>query len=225
MKRWPVAGEGPLIKICGITTPALAEAAVAAGADMIGVVHFKPSPRHLTVDAAAEIAQTVRGRAFVVALTVDADDATIDALLAHVRPDALQLHGKETPERVAALAARSGLPVAKAIGVAAAGDLALADRYDALLVIDAKPPKGADRPGGHGQPFDWTLLDALDPSRPFMLSGGLDPASVGRAVRLVRPYAVDVSSGVESGGVKDPAKMAAFVSAVHSAAAAEGITA
>nr|WP_255720743.1 phosphoribosylanthranilate isomerase [Acuticoccus kalidii] len=214
-----------MIKICGITTPALADAAVAAGADMVGIVHFPPSPRHLAIDAAAAVAEAVRGRATIVALTVDADDATLMPFIDAVRPDALQLHGKEPPARVAALSARTGLPMAKALGVATADDLAAASLYDALLVIDAKPPKGADRPGGHGKRFDWSLLTALDPSRPFMLSGGLDPASVGEAARFVRPYAVDVSSGVETNGVKDAAKMAAFVEAVRTASAAEGITA
>ena len=212
---WPAprkAGDRalPHIKICGITRPDLAEAAVAAGATMVGVVHFPPSPRHLSLPAGAEVARAAAG-AFVVALTVDADDATLDALVAAVRPDALQLHGKETPARVAAVAARYGLPVAKAIGVAAAADLARIANYDALPVLDAKPPAGADRPGGHGTTFDWQLLEGLGRARPFMLSGGLAPANVAEAVRIARPYAVDVSSKVETDGVKDIAKVAAFV--------------
>ncbi|MBJ3776251.1 phosphoribosylanthranilate isomerase [Acuticoccus mangrovi] len=218
-RGWPArpTDAGPLVKICGLTRPDLARAAVAAGADLVGIVHFPPSPRHLDLDAAAAVADAVRGTATVVALVVDADDATLDALVARARPDALQLHGKETPERVAHLAARHGLPVAKALGVATAADLAAAARYDALLVLDAKPPKDADRPGGHGQRFDWRVLDALDPARPFMLSGGLDPESVAEAVATVRPYAVDVSSGVETNRIKDIAKMSAFVAAVRAA--------
>lgn len=218
---WPApldAGERPLphVKICGITRPDLAEAAVAAGAGMIGVVHFPPSPRHLALDAAADVARAAAG-AFVVALTVDADDATLDALVTTVRPDALQLHGKETPARVAALAARYGLPVAKAIGVADARDLARIAAYEALPVLDAKPPAGADRPGGHGAAFDWQLLNGLGTARPFMLSGGLAPGNVADAVRIARPYAVDVSSKVETDGVKDIAKVAAFVAAAQHA--------
>ena len=217
---WPApldAGERPLphVKICGIARPDLAEAAVAAGAGMIGVVHFPPSPRHLALDAAADVARAAAG-AFVVALTVDADDATLDALVTTVRPDALQLHGKETPARVAALAARYGLPVAKAIGVADARDLARIAAYEALPVLDAKPPAGADRPGGHGASFDWSLLDGWPADRPFMLSGGLTPETVAAAVRALAPYAVDVSSGVEVERVKDPARMAAFVAASRS---------
>lgn len=209
---WPARRATPLVKICGITTPALAAAAVEAGADMVGVVHFAPSPRHLEFAAARAVADAAR-KAMVVALTVDADDATLDALLAAVRPDALQLHGRETPARVASLAARHGLPVAKAIGVAAAEDLSRLAAYDALPVLDAKPPRGADRPGGHGAQFDWGLLAPLGADAHFMLSGGLGPDNVAEAVRATRPYAVDVSSKVETDGVKDPAKVAAFIAA------------
>ena len=212
---WPAPRDRPYVKVCGVTTPRLAEAAVDAGVDMVGILHFPPSPRHLDVAAAADVASAARGRALTVALTVDADDATLDALVATVRPDAIQLHGRETPERVAAIAARYGIAVAKALGIATAADLAPAGTYEALLVLDAKPPADADRPGGHGRRFDWALLAGL--RAPFMLSGGLDAAAVGDAVRRLAPYAVDVSSGVESDGVKDPAKIAAFVAAVRSA--------
>ncbi len=141
--RWPAPAATPRVKICGITRPDLAEAAIAAGADMIGLVHFPPSPRHLSLDDAAAIAASVRGRVSIVALTVDADDATLDALARTVRPDALQFHGKESPERVAHLGEQYGVAVAKAIGVGSAGDLAAADDYEgALIVLDAKPPKG-----------------------------------------------------------------------------------
>ncbi|WP_075219816.1 phosphoribosylanthranilate isomerase [Acuticoccus yangtzensis] len=217
--RWPAPAAWPLIKICGITRPDLADAAIAAGADMIGLVHFAPSPRHLALDAARAIADHARGRVTLVTLTVDADDATLDALVAAAEPDILQLHGKESPARVAELAARYDRPVAKALGVASAADLAAIDDYpETLLVLDAKPPKGADRPGGHGASFDWSLLDGWPADRPFMLSGGLTPETVAAAVRALAPYAVDVSSGVEVERVKDPAKMLAFAAAVRQAA-------
>jgi phosphoribosylanthranilate isomerase len=202
----------PLVKICGLTRPDLAAAAVAAGADMIGLVHFGPSPRHLSIETAAEVAAAARG-AFLVALTVDADDATLDDLVAAARPDALQLHGRETPVRVAELAARYALPVAKAYGVRSAEDLAAVGSHAALPVLDAKPPEGADRPGGHGAPFDWGLLASL--SGPYMLSGGLTPDNVADAVRIARPYAVDVSSGVETDGAKDPPRVAEFIVAAR----------
>jgi phosphoribosylanthranilate isomerase len=203
------------VKICGLNRPDLAASAVAAGADMIGLVHFPPSPRHLPADAAAAVANAVRGRALVVALVVDADDATVDALARTVRPDALQLHGRESPERAGALERRLGVPVMKALGVASAADLSRARDYDCLLLLDAKPPKDATRPGGLGRSFDWGLLDSFDPARPFLLSGGLTPETVPVAVARVRPYGVDVSSGVETDGLKDPARMAAFVTAAR----------
>jgi len=212
---WPAPADRPLVKVCGLADAAVAAAAVAAGVDMVGVVHFPPSPRHVEAHEAAAVAGAVAGRALVVALTVDADDDTLDAFVDGARPDALQFHGRETPERVAACAARYGLPVAKAFGVETAADLANVAAYAALPVIDAKPPRGADRPGGHGAPFDWSILSALDPSVSFMLSGGLRPGTVAAAVSAVRPYAVDVSSGVETGGRKDPAKIAAFVAAAR----------
>lgn len=226
---WPPARAAPYVKICGVTSPGLAEAAVAAGADMIGVVFFAPSPRHLAPAAAAAVADAARGTrrpvasipaipdrsATVVALVVDADDRSLDALVAAVRPDALQLHGLETPARIAQLTARYGLPVAKAFGVVAAADLAPAAETTALPVLDAKPPAGADRPGGHGTPFDWATLGQF--TRPYMLSGGLRPETVATAVARLRPYAVDVSSGVETDGRKDVAKIGAFVAAALSA--------
>lgn len=185
---------------------------------MIGLVHFAPSPRHLDVDEAAAIAAHVRGRVSVVTLTVDADDTVMDRLAAAVRPDAMQLHGKESPQRVADLSARHRCPVSKALGVAERADLAGADAYgDTLMVLDAKPPRGADRPGGHGASFDWSVLDGWPEGRPYMLSGGLTADTVGEAVARLSPYAVDVSSGVETDRVKDPAKMVRFVEAVRSA--------
>lgn len=212
---WPAPADRPFVKVCGLKDPAVAAEAVAAGVDMVGVVHFPPSPRHVEAAEAGAVARAVAGGALVVALTVDADDATLDAFVETARPNALQFHGRETPERVAECAARYGLPVAKAFGVASAGDLAPVTAYAALPVIDAKPPKDADRPGGHGTPFDWSILAALDPTVPFMLSGGLRPETVAAAVHAVRPYALDVSSGVETDGHKDAAKIAAFVAAAR----------
>jgi phosphoribosylanthranilate isomerase len=216
IERWRAgalagAPPAPLVKICGLTRPDIAAAAVAAGADMIGLVHFPPSPRHVPVAVAAEVADAARG-AILVALTVDADDATLDALVEAVRPDALQLHGRETPARVREIAARHRLLVAKAHGIAAAADLASIG-WDVLPVLDAKPPQDASRPGGHGAAFDWTLLAALPAGRPYMLSGGLTPENVAAAVAATRPYAVDVSSGVERDGAKDPSRIAAFIAA------------
>jgi phosphoribosylanthranilate isomerase len=223
-RGWPARRAAPLVKICGITRPDLAAVAADAGADMIGLVHFPASPRHLDLAAAAAVADAARGRALTVALVVDADDATIDALVETARPDALQLHGTETPGRTAAIAARTGLPVAKALGIATDRDLARVRREDATLpVLDAKPPAGADRPGGHGRRFDWSLLARLDPDFPFMLSGGLSPDNVAAAVESLAPYAVDVSSGVETAGAKDKAKIAAFVAAANARAPTEGL--
>lgn len=200
----------------------MAAHAAASGADMIGVVHFAPSPRHLSAPEAAAVASAVRGKSLVVALVVDADDTTLDALVRTTRPDALQLHGRETPERVAEVAVRYGLPVSKAHGVASVADLAALAGYKVLPVLDAKPPKGADRPGGHGAPFDWSILASLDPALPYMLSGGLTPETIADAVATLGPYAVDVSSGVELGGEKDAGRIVAFIDGVIRGAAAQG---
>jgi phosphoribosylanthranilate isomerase len=211
-----------LVKICGLKTPETLDAALAAGADMVGLVHFPRSPRHLDVAAAADLAERARGRATIVALVVDADDDLLAALAERVRPDLFQLHGKEPPERVAAIRERFGTPVMKAIGIAEEADLARVPPYAAVcdrLLFDAKPPKTADAlPGGNGLSFDWRLVAALDPGRPAMLSGGLTPDIVGAAIAATRMRAVDVSSGVESApGVKDPIAIAAFVAAARAA--------
>jgi phosphoribosylanthranilate isomerase len=210
-----------LIKICGLTTPETLEAALDAGADMVGFVVFERSPRHLAPEAAAPLGRQAAGRAAKVALTVDADDETLNLICLALRPDLLQLHGQETPERVAAIKARTGLPVAKAVGIAEAADLARLAAYRGAadwLLLDAKPPKGSVLPGGNGRAFDWTLLAGLDRSLPIMLSGGLDAANVAEAIRLVRPDAVDVSSGVElRPGEKDPDRIKAFVEAARAA--------
>ena len=210
------------VKICGINDGAAMAAALAAGADMVGLVFFEPSPRHLTYDAAEALAAMARGRAEIVALTVDADDARITAIAARIAPDLIQLHGRESPERVRAVATSTGCRTMKALGVSTAADLAALDAYAGaadFVLLDARPPKGADRPGGHGAVFDWAILDRLDPSLPFMLSGGLTPDNVAEAIRRTRPYAVDVSSGVErSPGEKAPALIEAFVAAARDAA-------
>lgn len=213
------------IKICGLSTAETLEASLGAGADMVGMVFFAPSPRHVDFATAATLGAQARGRAQIVALTVDADDATLAAILDALRPDMFQLHGHETPARVAAIRARFGLPVMKALGIASAEDLAALAAYAGVadrLLLDAKPPKGAVLPGGNGVTFDWNLLAGLDLARPFMLSGGLDPENVARAVRLIHPPGLDVSSGVERGpGIKDPSRIEAFLRAAR-AAEAEG---
>lgn len=212
-----------LSKICGLSTPETLEAALVAGAEMIGLNFHPKSPRYVTPQRAADLAAFARGRTAIVALIVDYEPQQAAELAQIVRPDWMQLHGKETPEQVAAIKAATGLPVMKALGVATAADLAELARYhgvaDALL-LDAKPPKDAAYPGGHGRPFDWTLLAGLDPAFRFMLSGGLDPANVAQAIRIARPAGVDVSSGVESApGIKDVGKIADFVKAARAAAA------
>lgn len=210
------------IKICGLSTPATLEAALAAGADMVGLNFFAASPRYVTLAEAAALAAIARGRTTIVALVVDADDDALAALKTAVAPNTLQLHGKETLQRVADIRTRFALPVMKAIGVSDAADIALARRYVGIadhLLLDAKPPRKADAlPGGNGLAFDWQLVSDLDPPLPFMLSGGLDAENVGAAMRLVRPAGVDVSSGVESApGRKDETKIRAFIAAARAA--------
>jgi phosphoribosylanthranilate isomerase len=212
-----------IVKICGLSTPEALDVALDAGAEMVGFVFFPPSPRHVAFDAARMLGQRVRGRAQKVALTVDADDAVFDAIVQSLRPDLLQLHGREPPARVASLRRRFGLPVMKAIPVEAKGDLALVADYVTIadrLLFDARAPREATRPGGLGKSFEWRLLENLDPGVPFMLSGGLDAGNVGEALRITRAPGVDVSSGVERApGAKDPDKIRAFVRAAREAAA------
>ena len=217
------AGQRFTIKICGLSTPETLEAALAAGADMIGLVFHARSPRFVMPDQASRLAAQARGKAEIVALLVDVDPARAAELAQFLQPDWLQLHGAETPETVAAIKAATGLPAIKALGIASAADLARIPAYAGsadLILLDAKPPKDAAYPGGHGRPFDWTLLAGLDPAFGFMLSGGLDPANVAEAIRIARPAGVDVSSGVESApGVKDPGRIADFVAVARKAAA------
>ena len=213
-----------LVKICGLKTPEALDVALESGADLVGFVFFAPSPRHLALAAARALGERVSGRAGKVALTVDADDETLRAVFEALKPDMLQLHGKETPERVTALRARFGLPVMKAIPVATKGDLSRIDLYKKVadrLIFDARAPQDAPRPGGLGTPFDWTLLKGIDPGIPFMLSGGLDVGNVAEALCITRAPGVDVSSGVERApGEKDPDKIRAFIRAARAAEAA-----
>jgi phosphoribosylanthranilate isomerase len=214
------------VKICGIKDLAAMDAALAAGADLVGLVFFPPSPRAVTMDLAAKLAARARGRALIVALTVDADDRWLADIVDHAKPDLVQLHGKETRERVTAIRTRFGRPVMKAIPVAEAGDLRFVPDYEAVadrILFDARSPQDATRPGGHGRAFDWTLLTRLARQKPMMLSGGLTPENVAEAIRIVRPDAVDVSSGVERApGEKDAEKIRNFVKNARNAAAALG---
>lgn len=206
------------VKFCGLSRPADIDAAIEAGGRYVGFVHFPKSPRHLGITEMAALARAVPPGVAKVLLTVNADDAALDAILARVPLDMLQLHGSESPERAAAVKARHGLPVMKAIGVAAAADLAQIDAYGPVvdqLLVDAKPPAGAALPGGNGLAFDWHLLAGRKywPC-PWMLAGGLTPDNVAEAVRLTGARQVDVSSGVETApGVKDGARMRAFAAA------------
>jgi phosphoribosylanthranilate isomerase len=205
----------PIVKICGLSTPETLEAAIAAGADMVGLVFFPKSPRHLSQERGAALARQVAGRAEVVALTVDMENAELGSLVEAVRPDWLQLHGGEGVERVKAIRAAFGCQVMKAIPVGSAADLAVADRYMKVadrLLLDAIPPKGATRPGGLGTTFDWSIVAGFDPDVPWLLSGGLRPGNVAEAMRITGASGVDVSSGVETApGVKSPELIRAFV--------------
>lgn len=205
------------VKICGLRSPADMAAVAAAGAAYAGLNFFPRSPRFVTRAEARAVALSAPPGVAKVALTVDADDATLDAIVAEVPLDMLQLHGSESPARVAALRARHGLPVMKVLGVATAADLAAIGPWlEAAdqIMLDAKPPPGAVLPGGNGIAFDWALLAGRRWPKPWMLAGGLTPANVAQAVALTGARQVDVASGVESApGVKDPDLIAAFVAA------------
>jgi phosphoribosylanthranilate isomerase len=205
------------VKICGLKGPADLAAVAAAGAAYAGLNFFPRSPRFVSTEAARAIALAAPPGLAKVALTVDADDATLDAILSAVPLDMLQLHGHETPARVAALRARHGLPVMKVLGVATAEDLAAIGPWIEAadqIMLDAKPPPGAALPGGNGVAFDWALLAGRRWPKPWMLAGGLNPGNVAEAVRLTGARQVDVASGVESApGVKDAGLIAAFVAA------------
>lgn len=214
-----------LVKICGLSAFATLDAALDAGADMVGFVRFPRSPRHVDLTVGRELSRRARGRAQRALLVVDPTEAELDEAVDAIDPDLIQLHGHDTPGRVAAIRARTGRPVMKALGIADASDLGHVSAYLAVadrVLLDAKPPRGAELPGGNGVAFDWSLLRALDPAGPIMLSGGLDAENVGRAITATGIRAVDVSSGVERApGVKDCAKIASFVAAARTAFAAE----
>ena len=205
------------VKICGVRTREIVDTAVDAGADYVGLVFFPNSPRYIAPDAARPLAETASGRIETVAVLVDPDDALIDDILATVRPGLLQLHGSETPKRVAAVKARSGLRVIKAIGVATADDVRKAAAYRGvadMILFDAKAPAGSNHPGGHGLAFDWHALGGPSVERPFALSGGLDPDNVSEALAVTGASMVDVSSGVERApGEKDPDLVRRFIQA------------
>ena len=208
-------------KICGLKTPETVAAALEGGAAFLGFNFFAASPRAIAPDAAARLAAPVRGKARIVAVTVDPDDALLDRLMATLKPDLIQLHGKETPARAAAVAARTGAGVIKVIPVSEASDLTAASAYEPVvehLMFDTKPPKGAVLPGGTGVAFDWTILKGRRFSRPWFLAGGLDPWNVEEALAVSGAPMADVSSGVERGpGVKDPALISAFLEAARRA--------
>ncbi len=204
-----------VVKICGLSEPDTLEAALDAGADMVGFVFFVRSPRHVTPERARLLGRRVAGRARKVALTVDADDAELAAIVADLAPDLLQLHGDETPGRVAAVRRRFGLPVIKALGLAGTIDRVEIARFEEAadhLMFDARPPRDATRPGGNGMAFDWGLLHGLPTTKPWLLAGGLHADNVAAALTETGAWGVDVSSGVESrAGVKDRVLVARFV--------------
>lgn len=209
------------VKICGLKDPAGLEAAARAGADYVGLVFFPPSPRAVTPAEAAALSAALPGGPQRVGLFVDADDALLEAVTGALALDVLQLHGAESPARCAAVRRRFGLPVMKALGIAAPADLdALATYAEAvdLFLLDAKAPPGAPLPGGNAAPFDWTLTAGRRLPRPWLLAGGLTPGNVAQAIAASGAPGVDVSSGVERArGVKDPALIAAFISAARAA--------
>jgi phosphoribosylanthranilate isomerase len=208
-----------LVKICGLSTRETLETALDAGADMVGFVFFLPSPRHLSLELGRDLGRQVQRRALKVALTVDADDATLDNIMDALSPDIFQLHGKESVARLRDIKQKFGRPVMKAVPVATAADLAVLPGYAAVadrILFDARAPKDATRPGGLGAPFDWHLLENLDLKLPYMVSGGLHADNVAEALRVTRAGGVDVSSGVESAtGVKDPEMIKAFIRAAR----------
>jgi phosphoribosylanthranilate isomerase len=210
-----------LVKICGITTPDAVDAALNAGADMVGFVFFDRSPRHVSLERASSLGERIGSKAAKVLLTVDADDALLAAAAAALGPEFLQFHGAETPERVAAVRANFGVKVIKAIAIGGRASLEQIGRYENIadmLLLDAKPAADADRPGGNGGAFDWRLLTGVAIKKPWLLAGGLDAENVARALFETGATGVDVSSGVENAaGVKDPDKIARFVSVVRAA--------
>ena len=209
-----------IIKICGIKSKAILDAAIEAGADMVGFMHFPRSPRHLELDPIGELISLARGRVETCVVLVNPDN-TLVAQVAALGPDWIQLHGPETPHRVEAIRDEAGIAIHKACSIGGPDDVAavasFAECADRLL-LDTKAPKDATRPGGTGQTFDWSLLKALDPELSFMLSGGLTPDNVAAAIAAVRPFGVDVSSGVETApGVKDARLVRSFIERARAA--------
>jgi phosphoribosylanthranilate isomerase len=208
-----------IVKICGLSTPETLDVALDAGADMVGFVFFPPSPRHLDFDTARDLGKHARNRAVKVALTVDADDATLASIVEVLQPDILQLHGRETVARLRDIKQKFGLQVMKALAVETAADLASLPVYAAVadrILFDAVAPKEATRPGGLGAVFDWHVLENLDLKLPFMVSGGLNAGNVAEAVGVTRAGGVDVSSGVErTPGIKDPEMIRRFIRAAR----------
>lgn len=219
----------PDIKICGLKTQEAVDLAVVRGATHIGFIFFEKSPRHIDPMSAGVLAESVRGKVKIVAVTVDADNEELEEIIAFLKPDILQLHGSETPERVLNVKAVFGLPVMKAFSVRTVEDLRKVTSYEGLadrFLFDAKPPAGSELPGGNGVSFDWDIMAALDEGVDYMLSGGLNKENVGKALSMTRAPGIDISSGVESApGVKDLNKMNAFFDAVENwqASASEGV--
>jgi phosphoribosylanthranilate isomerase len=209
------------IKICGLRTEEALAAAIAGGASHVGFIFFPKSPRNIDPAEAGRLRRLASGRAKAVAVTVDTDDVTLDAIVEAMTPDVLQLHGSESPARLTELKARYGLPVMKALSIREKADLDRVADYAGVadrLLFDAKPPKGAELPGGNGMAFDWRLLEGVDPALPYMLSGGLNAANIAEALAIARPSGIDISSGVESApGVKDARLIEAFFRAVAGA--------
>lgn len=209
------------VKICGLSTEDTMKAALDAGADMVGLMFFPKSPRHVTLSQACKLADMARGRAQIVAVTVNMDLDGLSRIRELVNPDVIQFHGEEAPESLAAAKVMQGTGIIKAVPVSEAADLEQA-RYYAIvadrILFDAKPPRGAELPGGNGIAYDWSLLNGLDLGKPYMLSGGLTPENVAEAIRISGVSEVDVSSGVERDkGVKDPDLIRAFVAAAKGA--------
>ncbi|MCW5720916.1 MAG: phosphoribosylanthranilate isomerase [Devosia sp.] len=211
-----------IVKICGIKSYDILDATIAAGADMVGFVHFMRSPRHVSIEQLGDLISAARGRVETCVLLVNPDNSCV-AEVAALGPDWIQLHGPESPNRVEAIRAEAGVEIIKALPIGSAEDVAQVSGFTAVadrILLDAKPPKGADRPGGLGEAFDWRLLEGLDPTISYLLSGGLTPDTVADAVRLLRPFGVDVSSGVESApGVKSRALIERFIAKARAAAA------
>jgi phosphoribosylanthranilate isomerase len=207
------------VKICGLSTPETLDAALQAGADMVGFVFFPPSPRHIGLEIARELGRRAKGRAAKVALTVDADDATLASIIEALQPEILQLHGRETVARLRDIKQAFGVPVMKAIAVETASDLTPLAGYAPVadrILFDARAPRGATRPGGLGTAFDWHVLESLALALPFMVSGGLTADNVAEAVRVTRAGGLDVSSGVErTPGIKDPEMIRNFIRAAR----------